>query len=128
MIIDRYGRNVYVEKFSVDGTRECDFLRNGILEYKFKQKTTPFYVTAVYKHRPDLIALDVYGNQMLWWVILYYNGINDVYNELVEGIVINIPNKSEIEEFLSTSPKYKKQRRLIYDRYCYFICWVTKST
>lgn len=51
--------------------------------------------------RPDLIALEVYQDAALWWVILWSNGIVDPFTRPAVGEVINIINIAQMKTLLS---------------------------
>ena len=55
-----------------------------------------------YKHRPDLLANDLYGSPKLWWVFVQRNMsvIKDPIYDFEPGTVIYIPKKSNLERFL----------------------------
>ena len=55
-----------------------------------------------YKHRPDLLAYDLYGEVKLWWVFMQrnMNVIKDPIYDFVPGTVIYLPKKSNLEKFL----------------------------
>lgn len=55
-----------------------------------------------YKHRPDLLAFDLYGNPKLWWVFVQRNMevLKDPIFDFVPGTVIYLPKKSNIEQYL----------------------------
>ena len=55
-----------------------------------------------YKHRPDLLAYDVYGNAKLWWVFVQrnMNVIKDPIYDFEPGVVIYLPKKTNLEKFL----------------------------
>jgi hypothetical protein len=55
-----------------------------------------------YKHRPDLLAYDVYGNAKLWWVFVQRNMsvIKDPIYDFEPGVVIYLPKKTNLEKFL----------------------------
>jgi len=55
-----------------------------------------------YKHRPDLLAYDLYGEVKLWWVFMQRNMniIKDPIYDFVPGTVIYLPKKSNLEKFL----------------------------
>lgn len=48
-------------------------------------------------YRLDLIAYHYYGNALLWWVIAQANGIRDVFNDVVPGMVLRIPNMATLQ-------------------------------
>jgi hypothetical protein len=63
----------------------------------------PFKITAKYISRPDLIAFDVYGRSKLMWVILQYNNIIDINQELTEGRILALPSVRRLQTEILTS-------------------------
>lgn len=55
-----------------------------------------------YRHRPDLLAYDLYGNPKLWWVFVQRNMsvIKDPIYDFEPGTTIYLPKKSNLEKFL----------------------------
>ena len=55
-----------------------------------------------YRHRPDLLAYDLYGNPKLWWVSVQRNMsvIKDPIYDFEPGTIIYLPKKSNLEKFL----------------------------
>lgn len=55
-----------------------------------------------YKHRPDLLAYDLYGNPKLWWVFVQRNMsvLKDPIYDFEPGTTIYLPKKSNLEKFL----------------------------
>jgi hypothetical protein len=55
-----------------------------------------------YKHRPDLLAHDLYGDTKLWWVFVYRNRdiLKDPIFDFIPGLEIVLPNKKELETAL----------------------------
>jgi hypothetical protein len=55
-----------------------------------------------YKHRPDLLAFDLYGNSKLWWVFTQRNmeTLKDPIYDFTPGTAIYCPKKSNIERFI----------------------------
>jgi hypothetical protein len=55
-----------------------------------------------YKHRPDLLAYDVYGSPRLWWVFVQRNMsvIKDPIFDFEPGTKIYLPKKSNLERLL----------------------------
>lgn len=61
-----------------------------------------YVIESHYKHRPDLLAFDLYGNPKLWWVFVQRNMsvLRDPIYDFDAGTVIYIPKKSNLEKFL----------------------------
>jgi len=55
-----------------------------------------------YKHRPDLLAFDLYGNTKLWWVFTQRNmeTLKDPIYDFTPGTAIYFPKKSNLERFI----------------------------
>lgn len=55
-----------------------------------------------YKHRPDLLAYDIYGKSELWWVFVQRNMevLKDPIYDFEPGTTIYLPKKSNLEKFL----------------------------
>ena len=55
-----------------------------------------------YRHRPDLLAYDLYGDPKLWWVFIQRNMdvIKDPIYDFEPGIVIYIPKKANLQNYL----------------------------
>jgi hypothetical protein len=55
-----------------------------------------------YKHRPDLLAYDLYGNPKLWWVFVQRNMsvLKDPIYDFEPGTTIYLPKRSNLEKFL----------------------------
>jgi hypothetical protein len=47
-------------------------------------------------HRPDLIALDYYGNEMLFWVFGVRNGLADLVFDINYGTVLFFPTQQTL--------------------------------
>lgn len=57
-----------------------------------------YEIDAIYRHRPDLLAYDLYNDPALWWVfaIRNPNTIEDPIYDFIPGITIYIPKKETI--------------------------------
>jgi len=55
-----------------------------------------YTVPVVYAGKPDLISYDYYGRNDLAWLVLQYNNIVDVNEELATGAIIRLPEKSRV--------------------------------
>ena len=55
-----------------------------------------------YRHRPDLLAYDLYGDAKLWWVFVQRNMdiLKDPIYDFEPGIVIQVPKKSNLQNYL----------------------------
>ncbi len=57
-----------------------------------------YQIDVIYKHRPDLLAYDLYGDQNLWWVFAMRNPnvIQDPIYDFEPGVIIYIPQKQNL--------------------------------
>jgi len=55
-----------------------------------------------YRHRPDLLAFDLYGSPSLWWVFSQrnMNKVKDPIYDFEPGVKIKIPKKSNLDKYL----------------------------
>lgn len=61
-------------------------------------KITNYTIHEISQHEraaPDLISLQEYGTDQLWWFIMVYNGIGS-YRDIVEGNALKIPDITSI--------------------------------
>ena len=57
------------------------------------------------QHRPDLISYQMYGTSSYAWMVLQFNNIVDINEELVQGTVLKLPTPSRLNTILlSNSP------------------------
>jgi hypothetical protein len=61
-----------------------------------------YVIEGQYKHRPDLLAYDLYGNSNLWWVFVQRNMevLRDPIYDFEPGVTIYCPKKSNLEKFI----------------------------
>lgn len=61
-----------------------------------------YVIESQYRHRPDLLAYDLYGDAKLWWVFVQRNMsvIKDPIYDFEPGTAIYLPKKSNLEQFL----------------------------
>ena len=79
----------------------------GIVDYNLlKQKLLNeneynlYTIPIEYVYRPDLIALNFFNDDKLYWVLAFVNDINDSPTGFYQGRVIKIPNPKRIMELL----------------------------
>jgi hypothetical protein len=70
-------------------------------EFLFKLRSvkpiSEITISAKDEFLPDGIAYQIYGNELFWWIILYYNGLDSI-DEFVAGTVVKLPDFTEIEK------------------------------
>ena len=55
-----------------------------------------FRIPIKFEYRPDLIALEFYGDPKLFWVLVYANGFNNSPQDFNSGKIIKIPRYERI--------------------------------
>lgn len=51
-----------------------------------------FYISSEYALRPDKISYKMYGREDFMWLVLQYNDIIDINEELIAGKTIRLPS------------------------------------
>jgi len=61
-----------------------------------------YIIESRYKHRPDLLAYDLYGTPKLWWVFIQRNMslIKDPVYDFEPGLSIQVPLKNQLMAYL----------------------------
>jgi hypothetical protein len=61
-----------------------------------------YKIESQYRHRPDLLAYDLYGKPELWWVFVQRNmeTIKDPIYDFEVGTIIFCPKKTNLEKYL----------------------------
>ena len=61
-----------------------------------------YVIESQYRHRPDLLAYDLYGDAKLWWVFVQRNMsvLKDPIYDFEPGVAIYLPKKNNLEQFL----------------------------
>lgn len=61
-----------------------------------------YEIEAQYKHRPDLLAFDLYGDAALWWVFIQRNldVLEDPVFDFIPGKKIFLPKVSGLKSVL----------------------------
>lgn len=97
-------RTRYLDKYTTDGINEYDLGSLSQTDFDFGD-CIKIMVTDDDIGRPDLISQNCYGTTNYWWFIMWYNGISDVWNDLSDGIILEVPTIDKVREFLQTVSK-----------------------
>ena len=92
-------RTKFYHDLIVDGIEQLDFLYNSLSDFVMEYSPGYYRVVTIDCMRPDFISYKVYGTVDFWWIILLVNGIEDPFTDLVEGMILEIPNKLDIYKF-----------------------------
>ena len=71
----------YLKEENTEGFQEYDLGSIDFGNYDFG--TTKSYMVHYYEvGRPDIISQNIYGTSNLWWFVMWYNGVSDIWNDL----------------------------------------------
>ena len=97
--MSKYKREDFSEKEMIDGVNEVDLPMNGFNEFVFNGSIGFYTVTESDLKRPDLICLNVYGTTNMWWLLFKYNKIEDIWNDMFVGMVLEVPKLNDLENY-----------------------------
>lgn len=104
-----FRKNVF-KKHRIGNITENDLIDNGWDSWTWSGNDSDYTVRQSDIQRPDRISDTVYGTNRYWWVIMKYNKIDDVWNDLKVGSTLKIPPKTEIDKFYIASTKRENLR------------------
>lgn len=91
----RYGRQIVIERGRAPIFHEGTGLRESVTT------STVYEVSSAFENRAPSISYEVYGDEKYWWVICLFNGILDPTEDITVGLQLKIPDKSELDSYLS---------------------------
>ena len=101
-----YNRETLLPVNFVDGVKEFDL---GSIDLRKLARERVYNWTIVKPHeqcRPDLISYRIYGNQDLWWILMWINGISDPWHDLMPDTALKYPSMDKIKQAI----KYARAR------------------
>ena len=98
---NKYRRTNFTEEVVVDGILEQDLGDNNWDLFEVKRPMTFFTLSRSYIGRPDLLSIKLYGKQTYWWILAKANNIDDFWNDINVGEVIDVPDIRDIEDWYS---------------------------
>ena len=93
--LGRYGQKIVTERGGAVVFHEHTGLRESITA------STIYEVSEAFENRAPSIAHEVYGDEKYWWVICLFNGILDPTRDMTVGLRLRIPDKAELDAYLS---------------------------
>ena len=94
----------YLKEEDTEGFLEYDLGSINFGNYDFGE--TKSYMVHYYDvGRPDIISQNIYGTSNLWWFVMWYNGIGDIWNDLRDGLMLRYP---QYEMVIQAFKLYKK--------------------
>lgn len=92
-------RTSFFTEVSVDSVAERDFLWSPLSTFTMNYKPMYYRVNASDVMRPWLISYKCYGVTEFWWILMFINNIDNPFTDIVEGMVLTIPNRIDIYDF-----------------------------
>lgn len=111
MAENKFSRSNFLSKDLIEGIHEFDMTTNSINDFVFSREKTFYKIVKEDLKRPDIIAMKAYGDvesMQYWHILMRYNNIHDIWNDISIGDVLVVPNKIDIEELISFN-KIQKQ-------------------
>lgn len=111
MAENKFSRSNFLSKILVEGNYEFDMSTNSINDFTFNREKTYYKVVREDLKRPDIIAMKAYGDVeslQYWHILMWYNNIHDIWNDISIGDVLIVPNRKDIEELISFNKNQKQ--------------------
>ena len=89
-----------VKQSVVDNYVELDLSSSQFKSFDPKRPMRYYTIIEDDTQRPDNLSLKLYGRMEYWWIVLKWNGIDDVWNDLTVGGVIKVPDILDIEDWI----------------------------
>jgi hypothetical protein len=102
---DKYSRTNFFEKNKIDGVLENDLITNNFNQTTFDRNKTFYSIKSQDIQRPELLSYKQYQNQNMWWFIMKYNDVDDIWNDLSPSDSLTILNNLDIEDYYKTFRK-----------------------
>lgn len=98
--MNNFKRINFLKQEEVNGIIEQDFVHNYWELFEIKRDIQYYTLSREFLSRPDLLSLYLYGNIKYWWILLKVNEIDDVWNDMSVGDVIQVPDINDINDWL----------------------------
>lgn len=99
--MSKFNRDNYLKTVTINSVLEKELTTNSFSDYRFKYPCSYFTITSRHIQRPDLISNDMYNRIDLWWFVLKFNNIDDVWNEIYISQKIKIPDIRDIIDYIN---------------------------
>jgi len=94
----------YGKKSVYSLTKTKSFYLNWWVDRPIPADSTDFIITlnSKYKHRPDLLSYDLYGDPRYWWVFMQRNidVFRDPIYEFVGGLELYVPTLERLQNIV----------------------------
>jgi hypothetical protein len=108
----KYNRkNIYLEMTGMKNV-ELDISNSHFNSFKTTSTPRLYQINKFEAGRPDLISQGIYQNSNYWWILMQYNDIVDVFSELKAGLILQVPSRKDIQNFMKDVAKLIKKEQL----------------
>ena len=94
-------RTDFLQTLTINNIQEKDLNNMQWDLFTINRPISYYKVSYEDRQRPDLICQKVYSNTQYFWVLMKFNEIDDIWNDITEGDVIMCPNALDIEQYFS---------------------------
>jgi len=96
----RFNRTNFFPSEVVNGRNERDLVKNYFNDLFIVRRPMRFYIIkSTDVARPDLLSIKFYGQQDYWWIVCRVNKLDDPWNDIIVGDIIQIPALQDINDF-----------------------------
>ena len=92
-------RTKFFKKTEVLGIEELDFIWNSLSLFEQNHDSGYYRIMGDEVGQPDLISHRVYRTERYWWLICLVNQIENPFEDIIEGEILEIPNVRDIYDF-----------------------------
>ena len=97
----KLNRSNFLKKENTVYGIDADLVSNDFEKYNFLYPMTYYRIKEDDVGRPDVISLKLYGTIDFWWLLMKFNRVDDVWNELYIGQVIKVPDVRDFTQYVN---------------------------
>jgi hypothetical protein len=106
---NKYNRATFFKPEILDGIPELDLSEGKFSLFETKAQVRMYQLDSYEAFRPDIISYRIYNTTSYWWILMKYNNIIDPLEELVPGLILKVPDASDIRNFVREVKKKIKR-------------------
>jgi len=101
--MSRFNRTNFFPTETVEGKNEKDLAQNYFNDFFVARRPMRFYtVETTDIARPDILSNKFYNRQDYWWIVCRFNKIDDVWNDMEIGQILQVPDVQDINDYFLT--------------------------
>jgi hypothetical protein len=94
-------RSDFLQTVTAYNVKEKDINNMQWDKFVINRPITYYRVSHADLQRPDLICQKIYNTMQYFWVLMKFNEIDDIWNDITEGDTIMCPSFFDIEQYFS---------------------------